>query len=175
MNYKDQNYEIIAHQGNYYLIKDVRTGEELTITEEQGEVIFDFHRQQYNSNRRYRRHQDKFFHNKSIDPETSAIDALGDRSSMEVTAILNDDQILIDLIEREDKEKRNSLIKQIPNALAQLTEKQRDAITRHYLNGIKQKQIAEEDGVSEMAISKRIKGGISQLKNYFQKNSEKEV
>ena len=38
-----------------------------------------------------------------------------------------------------------------------------------------QKQIAEEDGVSEMAISKRIKGGISQLKNYFQKNSEKEV
>ena len=65
----------------------------------------------------------------------------------------------------EDKLMREQLYA----ALAALPERQRQRIHQHYILGVSRKAIAEQEGVSEVAIHFSIQKGLQALKNIFEK------
>lgn len=52
-------------------------------------------------------------------------------------------------------------------ALAVCTPSQRNRIVRHYIDGISQKEIAEEENVAIPAVNLSIKAGLRAMKKYF--------
>ncbi len=75
--------------------------------------------------------------------------------------IPDDSDPLEDILEDE-------LHKELRLAIETLSSEQRELLIRVYWNNELQKDIAAEKGVSEMAISKRMKRIIKKLKNFFE-------
>jgi RNA polymerase sigma factor (sigma-70 family) len=56
---------------------------------------------------------------------------------------------------------------QLEAAIAALTEAQREAVVRHFIQGKRQSEVAEELGVSEGAVKKRIADAMVTLRDFF--------
>ena len=72
-----------------------------------------------------------------------------------------EEDLLQDLIDEEDHER-------LMAAIAKLQPQQRELLYRVYWNGEKQKDIAAEDGVSERAITGRMKKIYASLKKFME-------
>ena len=170
MKRSNSEYELIGEQNGKLIVRVKHMGnQKIAITKEQGNVVFDLDHEQYNSDHRNERHQDKFFAVSSDDPDINAIDTLADRSSMEVTSIYGKDNLLDALIDKEDKQHRKQLIAQLPAALATLTNKQRNAVLGYYCKGLKKKEIAEKMSISPTMVGRHVKAGLVKLRSFYNK------
>lgn len=168
MKNRNSEYELIGEQNGKLIVRVKHTdNQKIIITKEQGNVVFDFNHEQYNSDHRNERHQDKFFATSPDDPNVNAIDTLTDRRSMEITSVYSKDNLLDSLIDKEDQQHRQQLIAQLPAALATLTNKQRDAIRDHYYKGLKKKQIAAKMGISPTMAGRHVKAGLAKLRQFY--------
>lgn len=168
MKNRNSEYELIGEQNGKLIVRVKHMGnQKIIITKEQGNVVFDFNHEEYNSDHRNERHQDKFFATSPDDPDVNAIDTLTDRRSMEITSVYSKDNLLDSLIDKEDQQHRQQLIAQLPAALATLTNKQRDAIRDHYYKGLKKKQIATKMGISPTMAGRHIKAGLAKLRCFY--------
>lgn len=142
MKTNNSEYELIGEQDGKLIVKVKHMGNQVTtITKAQGNIVFDFNHDQYNSNHRNERHQDKFFATSLEEPDINAIDALADRGSMEITSVYGNDHLLDMLIKNEDDQLRQQLIKQLPDALDTLTSKQRYAVLSYYCMGFRKSRL----------------------------------
>lgn len=168
MKNRNSEYELIGEQNGKLIVRVKHIdNQKIIITKEQGNVVFDFNHEQYNSDHRNERHQDKFFATSPDDPDVNAIDTLTDRRSMEITSVYSKDNLLDSLIDKEDQQHRQQLIAQLPAALATLTNKQRDAIRDHYYKGLKKKQIAAKMGISTTMAGRHVKAGLAKLRCFY--------
>ena len=108
-----------------------------------GTLLVDMDRQEYNVNHKETRRHVLL---SAIDPADRYLTAETD--------------LLRDLIDEEDHER-------LMAAIAKLQPQQRELLYRVYWNGEKQKDIAAEDGVSERAITGRMKKIYAALKKFM--------
>ena len=167
MKNRNSEYELIGEQNGKLIVRVKHMGnQKIIITKEQGNVVFDFNHEQYNSDHRNERHQDKFFATLPDDPDVNAIDTLTDRRSMEITSVYSKDNLLDSLIDKEDQH-RQQLTAQLTAALATLTNKQRDAIRDHYYKGLKKKQIAAKMGISPTMAGRHVKAELAKSRCFY--------
>lgn len=172
MKTNNSEYELIGEENGKLVVRVKQIGNQvITITKEQGNVVFDFDHKQYNSDHRNERHQDKFFANSQEDPAINAIDTIADRSSMEITSVYSKDNLLDSLIEREAQRHRQQLIVRLPAALATLTNKQRNAVLGYYCKGLKKKEIAEKMSISPTMTGRHVKAGLVKLRSFYNKKA----
>lgn len=168
MKTSNSEYELIGEENGKLVVRVKHMGNQvLTITKEQGNVVFDFDHKQYNSDHRNERHQDKFFANSQDDSAINAIDTIADRSSMEITSVYSKDNLLDALIEKGEQQHRHQLIAQLPAALATLTNQQRNSILGYYRKGLKKKQIATKMGISPTMAGRHVKAGLAKLRSFY--------
>lgn len=168
MKNRNSEYELIGEQNGKLIVRVKHMGNQrIIITKEQGNVVFYFNHEQYNSDHRNERHQDKFFATSPDDPDVNAIDTLTDRRSMKITSVYSKDNLLDSLIDKDDQHYRQQLIAQLPAVLATLTNKQRDAIRYHYYKGLKKKQIATKMGISPTMEGRHVKAGLAKLRCFY--------
>ena len=118
---------------------------EITVTEAKGKEIIELNRIEYNDNHREtRRHV-----------SLEAYDPYG--------ALVKDDaDPLQEVINKEEMD-------QLHQSVSQLTPAQRKLLMKKFWDGMKQIDIAKEEGVSKMAITKRWQTIKRQLKKILQK------
>lgn len=118
---------------------------EITVTEAKGKEIIDLNRIEYNDNHREtRRHV-----------SLEAYDPYG--------ALVKDDaDPLQEVINKEEMD-------QLHQSVSQLTPAQRKLLMKKFWDGMKQIDIAKEEGVSKMAITKRLQTIKRRLKKILQK------
>lgn len=66
-----------------------------------------------------------------------------------------------------DKEERAILLRKLRQGLKTLTKKQAEAIYLHFFLDMPYSEIAEDEGVSKIAIFKRIEYALKKLKKFF--------
>lgn len=164
---KKTDYELIAESNEKIRVRIKATGQAITVDREIGEVILDFNNDQYNSDHRFERHQDRFFASNPENPNVDPLNEIGDRSSIEVTSTYSKDHLLNLLIEADDAIEQQNLINQLPNALATLTDKQRHVFIRIHRDLIKKKEIAKEMGISAVMVGHHEKAAIAKLKRFY--------
>lgn len=86
MFFKKTDYDIVAKSDNKIEVCIKATKQIITVTREVSEVILDLNNNQYNSDHRFERHQDKFFSSNPKNPDVDPLTEIGDRSSIEVTS-----------------------------------------------------------------------------------------
>ena len=118
---------------------------EITVTEAKGKEIIELNRIEYNDNHREtRRHV-----------SLEAYDPYG--------ALVKDDaDLLQEVINKEEMD-------QLHQSVSQLTPAQRKLLMKKFWDGMKQIDIAKEEGVSKMAITKRLQTIKRRLKKILQK------
>ena len=118
---------------------------EITVTEAKGKEIIELNRIEYNDNHREtRRHV-----------SLEAYDPYG--------ALVKDDaDPLQEVINKEEMD-------QLHQSVSQLTPAQRQLLMKKFWDGMKQIDIAKEEGVSKMAITKRLQTIKRRLKKILQK------
>ena len=95
MKTDNSEYELIGEKDGKLIVRVKHMGNQVTtITKAQGNIVFDFNHDQYNSDHRNERHQDKFFATSLEDPDINAIDTLADRYSMEITSVYGKDHLV---------------------------------------------------------------------------------
>ena len=117
--------------------------QEFEVEDSLGALLVDMERQEYNVNHKETRRHVLL---SAIDPADRYLAAETD--------------LLQDLIDEEDHEK-------LMAAIAKLQPQQRELLYRVYWKGEKQKAIAAEDGVSERAITGRMKKIYAALKKFM--------
>ncbi|MFY0930502.1 sigma factor-like helix-turn-helix DNA-binding protein [Lactobacillus paragasseri] len=168
MKTNNSEYELVGEQNNKLIVRVKHMGNQtVVITKAEGNVIFDFDHQQYNSDHRNERHQDKFFNQDPSDPDMNMMDTLADRESIEVTSIYGEDSLLDKIVEKEDRQSRQMLAGQLSTALATLTNKQKYAVTQYYYNGVKKNQIAKKMGISKVMAGRHVKAAIKKLRQFY--------
>lgn len=168
MKANNSEYELLGEKDGKLIVKVKNMGNQITvITKAQGNVVFDFDHEQYNSDHRNKRYQDEFFAASPDNPDVNAVDTLVDRESMEITSIYGKDRLLDALIDKENNYHRQQLAAQLPTALATLTNKQRYAILGIYCNGLKKKQIATNMGISNVMAGRHVKAGLNKLRRFY--------
>ena len=168
MKANNTEYELIGEKDGKLIVRVKHMSNQLTtITKVEGNIIFDFDHQQYNSDHRNERHQDKFFATSLEDPDINAVDTLADRYSMEITSVYGNNHLLDMLIKNEDVQLRQQLIKQLPDALDTLTSKQRYAVLSYYCMGFRKKQIANNMGISNVMAGRHVKAGLAKLRQFY--------
>ena len=168
MKTDNSEYELIGEKDGKLIVRVKHMGNQITtITKVEGNIIFDFDHQQYNSDHRNERHQDKFFASSLEDPDINAIDTLADRSSMEITSVYGKNHLLDALIEKGDGQMRQQLIKQLPDALDTLTPKQRYAVLSYYCLKLRKRQIANNMGISNVMAGRHVKAGLAKLRQFY--------
>lgn len=168
MKFNNSEYELVGEQDDKLVVRVKHMGNQIIeITKAQGNIIFDFDHQQYNSDHRNERHQDKFFKNDPAHPDMNMMDTLADRGSIEVTSIFGKDSLLDKIIEKEDCQSRQMLAEQLPAALATLTSKQRYAVIQYYCKGAKKNQIAKKMGISKVMAGRHVKAAIKKLRQFY--------
>ena len=120
------------------------TVSEIEVGESLGELMVDMDRQEYNVNHKETRRHVQM---SAVDPDNRYLAA--------------EDNLLRDMVEKEDRER-------LMAAIARLQPQQRELLYRIYWNGEKQKDIAAEDGVSERAITGRMKKIYAALKKFME-------
>lgn len=78
------------------------------------------------------------------------------------SAIADDSEAL------EDSVIRKMMIEKLPEAVATLTEEEKELVYQLYFNHKSERQLALETGVSNVAVNKRKNKVLSKLKNYFE-------
>ena len=116
---------------------------EIEVEDSLGALLVDMDRQEYNVNHKETRRHVLL---SAIDPADRYLTAETD--------------LLRDLIDEEDHER-------LMAAIAKLQPQQRELLYRVYWKGEKQKAIAAEDGVSERAITGRMKKIYAALKKFM--------
>lgn len=168
MKTNNSEYELVGEQNNKLIVRVKHMGNQtVVITKAEGNVIFDFDHQQYNSDHRNERHQDKFFKQDPSDPDMNMMDTLADRESIEVTSIYGEDSLLDKIVEKEDRQSRQMLAGQLSTALATLTNKKKYAVTQYYYNGVKKNQIAKKMGISKVMAGRHVKAAIKKLRQFY--------
>jgi RNA polymerase sigma factor (sigma-70 family) len=168
MKTNNSEYELVGEQNNKLIVRVKHMGNQtVVITKAEGNVIFDFDHQQYNSDHRNERHQDKFFKQDPSDPDMNMMDTLADRESIEVTSIYGEDSLLDKIVEKEDRQSRQMLAGQLSTALATLTNKQKYVVTQYYYNGVKKNQIAKKMGISKVMAGRHVKAAIKKLRQFY--------
>lgn len=168
MKTNNSEYGLVGEQNNKLIVRVKHMGNQtVVITKAEGNVIFDFDHQQYNSDHRNERHQDKFFKQDPSDPDMNMMDTLADRESIEVTSIYGEDSLLDKIVEKEDRQSRQMLAGQLSTALATLTNKQKYAVTQYYYNGVKKNQIAKKMGISKVMAGRHVKAAIKKLRQFY--------
>ena len=168
MKTNNSEYELVGEQNNKLIVRVKHMGNQtVVITKAEGNVIFDFDHQQYNSDHRNERHQDKFFKQDPSDPDMNMMDTLADRESIEATSIYGEDSLLDKIVEKEDRQSRQMLAGQLSTALATLTNKQKYAVTQYYYNGVKKNQIAKKMGISKVMADRHVKAAIKKLRQFY--------
>lgn len=121
------------------------TGEisEIDVDENLGELLVEMDRQEYNIDHKETRRHVLL---SALDPAERYLSAEKD--------------LLQDLIDEEDHER-------LMEAIAKLQPQQQELLYRIYWKGEKQKDIAAEDGVSERAITGRMKKIYASLKKFM--------
>lgn len=172
MFFKKSDYDIVAKSDDKIEVCIKATNQTITVTREVGEVILDLNNEQYNSDHKFDRHQDKFLTAPTNNEDTNPINELADRSSIEFTSTYSNEHLLDSIIAAEDAAERQQLINQLPAALATLTDKQSYVITHYYFNQIKKKEIAKKMGISAMMVTKHEKSAISKLQKFYKINKK---
>lgn len=168
MKTNNSEYELVGEQNNKLIVRVKQMGNQtVVITKAEGNVIFDFDHQQYNSDHRNERHQDKFFKQDPSDPDMNMMDTLADRESIEVTSIYGEDSLLDKIVEKEGRQSRQMLAGQLSTALATLTNKQKYAVTQYYYNSVKKNQIAKKMGISKVMAGRHVKAAIKKLRQFY--------
>lgn len=168
MKTNNSEYELIDEEDGKLIVRVKHMGnQKIAITKAQGNIIFDFDHTQYNSDHRNERHLDKFFATSLEDPNINAIDTLADRESMEITSVYGKDKLPNAIIEKEEKQHHQQLIKQLPKALNTLTAKQRYAVLNFFCKKLTKKKIAKNMGISEVMAGKHVKAGQIKLRRFF--------
>lgn len=168
MKTNNSEYELVGEHNNKLIVRVKHMGNQtVVITKAEGNVIFDFDHQQYNSDHRNERHQDKFFKQDPSDPDMNMMDTLADRESIEVTSIYGEDSLLDKIVEKEDRQSRQMLAGQLSTALATLTNKQKYVVTQYYYNGVKKNQIAKKMGISKVMAGRHVKAAIKKLRQFY--------
>lgn len=165
MKFNNSEYKLVGEQDDKLIVRVKHMGNQtIEVTKTQGNIIFDFDHQQYNSDHRNERHQDKFFKN---DPNMNMIDTLADRGSIEVTSIYGKDNLLNQIIQKEAHQSWKMLAEQLPTALATLTDKQKYAITQYYYHSMNKNQIAKEMGISKVMAGRHVQAAIKKLRQFY--------
>lgn len=168
MKTDNSEYELIGEKNGKLIVRVKHMGKQVTtITKAQGNIVFDFNHDQYNSDHRNERHQDKFFATSLEDPDINAIDTLADRYSMEITSVYGKDYLLDMLIKNEDNQLRQQLANQLPDALKTLTVKQRYAVLSYYCLKLRKRQIANNMGISNVMAGRHVKAGLAKLRQFY--------
>ena len=168
MKTDNSEYELIGEKDGKLIVRVKHMGKQVTtITKAQGNIVFDFNHDQYNSDHRNERHQDKFFATSLEDPDINAIDTLADRYSMEITSVYGKDYLLDMLIKNEDNQLRQQLANQLPDALKTLTVKQRYAVLSYYCLKLRKRQIANNMGISNVMAGRHVKAGLAKLRQFY--------
>lgn len=168
MKTDNSEYELIGEKDGKLIVRVKHMGNQVTtITKAQGNIVFDFNHDQYNSDHRNERHQDKFFATSLEDPDINAIDTLADRYSMEITSVYGKDHLLDMLIKNEDNQLRQQLANQLPDALKTLTIKQRYAVLSYYCLKLRKRQIANNMGISNVMAGRHVKAGLAKLRQFY--------
>ena len=168
MKFNNSEFELVGEQGDILIVLLKHMGNQtVVITKAEGNIIFDMDHQQYNSNHRNERHQDKFFKQDPSDPDMNMMDTLADRGSIEVTSVYGKDNLLDKIIEKESFQRRQMLAKQLPAALATLTDKQKYAVIQYYCKGTKKNQIAKKMGISKVMACRHVKAAIKKLRQFY--------
>lgn len=169
MFFKKTDYVVVSVSDDQMEVRIKATNKLVTVQRAVGEILIDFDNSQYNSDHRFERHNDKTFF-KNDGTEVQQLVSLPDRATPEIASIYEQEKILLDLIAKDDARKRQRLADLLPAALATLTTNQRYAIKRHYLDGIKKKQIAEELNVTPQMMTKYFKAALTSLRKFYQVN-----
>lgn len=168
MKTDNSEYELIGEKDGKLIVRVKHMEKQVTtITKAQGNIVFDFNHDQYNSDHRNERHQDKFFATSLEDPDINAIDTLADRYSMEITSVYGKDHLLDMLIKNEDNQLRQQLANQLPDALKTLTVKQRYAVLSYYCLKLRKRQIANNMGISNVMAGRHVKAGLAKLRQFY--------
>lgn len=168
MKSNNSEYELVGEKDNKLIVRVKHMGNQtVVITKAEGNIIFDLDHQQYNSDHRNERHQDKFFKQDPANPDMNMMDTLADRKSIEVTSIYGKDNLLDKIVEKEDRQSRQMLAEQLPTALATLTSKQKYAVIQYYCHGMKKNQIAKEMGISKVMAGRHVKAAIKKLRQFY--------
>ncbi|HJA23881.1 MAG TPA: sigma-70 family RNA polymerase sigma factor [Candidatus Limosilactobacillus intestinavium] len=168
MKFNNSEYKLVGEQDDKLIVRVKHVDNQtIEVTKTQGNIIFDFDHQQYNSDHRNERHQDKFFKNDPTNLNMNMIDTLADRGSIEVTSIYGKDNLLNQIIQKEEHQSRQMLAEQLPAALATLTDKQKYAVTQYYCHGMKKNQIAKEMGISKVMAGRHVKAAIKKLRQFY--------
>ena len=168
MKTDNSEYELIGEKDGKLIVRVKHMGKQVTtITKAQGNIVFDFNHDQYNSDHRNERHQDKFFATSLEDPDINAIDTLADRYSMEITSVYGKDHLLDMLIKNEDNQLRQQLANQLPDALKTLTVKQRYAVLSYYCLKFRKRQIANNMSISNVMAGRHVKAGLAKLRQFY--------
>lgn len=150
-NYYDDRHQLNMEisdtkDGSMHIKLHQPTGiKEITVTEAKGKEIIELNRIEYNDNHREtRRHV-----------SLEAYDPYG--------ALVKDDaDPLQEVINKEEMD-------QLHQSVSQLTPAQRKLLMKKFWDGMKQIDIAKEEGVSKMAITKRLQTIKRRLKKILQK------
>ncbi|MDF7669331.1 hypothetical protein [Lactobacillus sp. ESL0703] len=86
MFFKNPDYKFIFESNDEIVVKVKTTGKIITVTKDIVDIILDTYNDQYNSDHRYVRHQDQFFAFQDTDSNTTSINEIADRSSIETTS-----------------------------------------------------------------------------------------
>lgn len=168
MKTDNSEYELIGEKDGKLIVRVKHMGKQVTtITKAQGNIVFDFNHDQYNSDHRNERHQDKFFATSLEDPDINTIDTLAHRYSMEITSVYGKDYLLDMLIKNEDNQLRQQLANQLPDALKTLTVKQRYAVLSYYCLKLRKRQIANNMGISNVMAGRHVKAGLAKLRQFY--------
>ncbi|WP_257591746.1 sigma-70 family RNA polymerase sigma factor [Lactobacillus crispatus] len=168
MNFNNSEYELVDEQDDKLIVRVKHMGNQtVVVTKAEGNIIFDLDHQQYNSDHRNERHQDKFFKQDPSNPDMNMMDSLADRESIEVTSVYGKDNFLDKIVEKEDRQSRQMLAEQLPAALATLTGKQKYTVTQYYCQGIKKNQIAKMMGISKVMAGRHVKAAIKKLRQFY--------
>lgn len=168
MKFNNSEYELVGEKDNKLIVRVKHIGNQtVVITKAEGNVIFDMDHQQYNSDHRNERHQDKFFKQDPANPDMNMMDTLADRESIEVTSVYGKDSLLDKIIEKEGRQSRQMLAEQLPAALATLTDKQKYAVTQYYCHGTKKNKIAKEMRISKVMAGRHVKAAIKKLRQFY--------
>ncbi|WP_079579329.1 sigma-70 RNA polymerase sigma factor region 4 domain-containing protein [Ligilactobacillus acidipiscis] len=168
MKFNNSEYELVSKQDDKLIVRVKHmSSQTVMITKAEGNIIFDLDHQQYNSDHRNERHQDKFFKQDPTNSDMNMIDTLADRGSIEVTSVYGKNNLLDKIIEKEKRQSRQMLVEQLPAAIATLTDKQKYAVTQYYCNGTKKNQIAKKMGISKVMAGRHVKAAAKKLRQFY--------
>lgn len=94
-----------------------------------------------------------------------SLELLLDDNSLDIVDESQNPEIFF--INEVDKKEKAVLLKILKKGLKMLTEKQADAIYMHFFLEMSYEEIAEDEGVSKVAIFKRIEFALKKLKKLF--------